>query len=235
MKQNLKTLGRFIFDLVFPITCMNCGREKTFLCERCLYKLEGLKNQLCLVCQKPAPYGRTHEKCVSRNTVDGSISALNYKNYEVKQIIATFKYKFIQILSDSLVSRLVKELNQQGLIDHFQKFTLVPVPLHKRRFRWRGFNQSELLTDSLAKVLHINVNKDLIHRVKHAKPQTKLTREERKTNLAQTFAIKNPPRPGGKFIIVDDVVTTGSTVNEIAKILKRSGASETWAITVAHG
>jgi len=230
----LKTLGTNLFDLVFPVACINCGREGSFLCSVCLPKLERLPNQWCVVCHKPAPYGKTHGDCVSRNTVDGSVSALNYKNPEVKRTIETFKYKFIETLSESLVARLAREIKTQGLDEYFQEFVLIPVPLHKKRFNWRGFNQSELLATSLSATLGIPINQDIIARIKNTKPQTKLTKEERKKNLNNAFSL-NDESNNGKFLLVDDVVTSGSTINEMAKALKKAGAAEVWAVTVAHG
>jgi competence protein ComFC len=235
LKQKLKTLGSNIFDLIFPISCVNCGQEGSFLCHKCLPKLERLPNQWCIVCHKPSPFGKTHGNCVSKNTVDGSVSSLSYKNSEVKRVIEIFKYKFIEELSESLADRVASEIKAQNLLEYFSEFVIVPVPLHKRRLNYRGFNQSELLTNSLSKKLSLDTNKNLIHRIKNTKPQTKLSKEERKKNLADAFSINTQSSSAGKFLLVDDVVTTGSTINEMAKVLKKTGASEVWAVSVAHG
>ena len=82
----VKEFGRGILDLVFPVSCLVCGRDGTYLCESCLAKLPRLDKQLCIVCHKPSPYGKTHPDCVSRNTVDGAVAGLNYKNKHVQKL-----------------------------------------------------------------------------------------------------------------------------------------------------
>lgn len=233
--QPLKTLGQYIFDLVFPVNCAICGKDEKYLCNKCLLKLSKLPNQLCIVCKKPSPYGKTHIDCVSRNTVDGTISALSYKDHNVKRVIEIYKYKFIEELSLDLIQSLTNEIQNQGLKNFFQEFVLIPVPLHKKRFFWRGFNQSELLATSLSQKLDIPINKELVQRIKNTKPQTKLTADERKKNLVEAFSVHTDQNYKQKFLLIDDVITTGSTLNEIAKVLKQAGAQEVWAATVAHG
>ncbi|MBI2607284.1 MAG: ComF family protein [Candidatus Doudnabacteria bacterium] len=172
---------------------------------------------------------------MSKNTIDGIVSALSYKDPLVKRVIELFKYKFIQELSEDLAAALLNEISAQGLGDYFREFILIPVPLHKKRFNWRGFNQAELLAASLAKINGIETNTDLIIRSKNTKPQTKLSATERKQNLTDAFREQAAQIAGKKFLLVDDVVTTGATLNELAKLLKKSKAQEVWAVTVAHG
>jgi competence protein ComFC len=231
--ESIKTLGRFAADLVFPISCVVCGRGDKFLCVDCQSKLTRLDRQLCIVCKKPAPYGKTHPQCVTRNTLDGIISALAYTDPRTKKIIQTFKYKFIYDLAPPLAEMIVQAIANVGIAGYFEDFIIIPVPLHKRRLSWRGFNQAELLAEALGKNLNIPVDKDLVVRSKFTTPQTELKAEQRKTNIENAFEIKKSST--GKYLLVDDVVTTGSTLNEIAKLLKKNGAAEIWATTIAHG
>jgi ComF family protein len=189
---------------------------------------------MCLVCQTPAPFGKTHANCVSRNTIDGAIAGLNYKNRHVNEIIRMFKYNFVSDLASPLSQTIVEAMDNQGLNDYFKDFTILPVPLHKRRMNWRGFNQSELLSKALAEKLNIPIQKDLVLRQKFTTPQTTLSAAERKKNLDQAFAL-NANVAGQKILLVDDVVTSGATAQELAKILKQGKASEVWIITAAHG
>lgn len=231
-----KYLGQAVLDLVFPITCLICGTPHTFLCVKCQGQLTRLTQQRCLACQQPSAFGKTHPSCVSKNTVDGAIAGLNYKDKHVEKIIETFKYNFISDLAQPLAELIIEAINRQELFDYFESFILVPVPLHPRRFNWRGFNQAELLAMALGEKLQISLASKLVNRSKFTKPQIKLTAEERRKNLDQAFAI-NPDASVGarKILIVDDVVTTGATMNELAKILKRAGAAEVWALSAAHG
>lgn len=232
--EQLKKLGQAILDLVFPISCLVCGADRTFLCEKCFSNLPRLDKQQCLACQTPAPFGKTHPDCATKNTIDGILSALPYQNRDVKKIIETFKYNFVSELKIPLGRTVIETIRKENLTEYFREFVIVPVPLHPRRYNWRGFNQAQLLADELSSILRIPVDNDTVTRFKFTKPQTKLTHDERKANIQNAFAL-NGLVADKKFLLVDDVVTTGSTLNEIARVLKHAQAKEVWAITAAHG
>jgi ComF family protein len=232
--ENIKKLAQAFLDLLFPISCLVCGADGIFLCEKCFENLPRLDKQECLVCQTPSPFGKTHHNCASKNKIDGILSALPYQNRSVKKIIETFKYNFVSELKVPLGRLIVKTIRQENLTEYFNEFTIIPVPLHPRRYNWRGFNQAQLLADELSEILRIPVDNQTVTRFKFTKPQTKLTHDERKKNIENAFAIAGLVADK-KFLLVDDVVTTGSTLNEIAKILKSAQAAEVWAITAAHG
>ncbi len=229
-----KKLGQSLLDLIFPISCLICGEDGSYLCDKCRTELPRLANQQCLVCQTPSPFGKTHVACKTKNTIDGSISALPYKDRNVHKIIETFKYNFVSDLSAPLASLLIDEIEKQGLKNYFQEFILIPTPLHQRRFNWRGFNQAHLLAEALSKKLEINIDNQLIQRTKFTQPQIKLNADERKRNMANAFELTKDAT-NKKLLVVDDVVTSGSTANELAKLLKRGHASEIWIVSVAHG
>lgn len=232
--DQLQRLGQEFLDLVFPISCLVCGADQTFLCEKCLKKLPRLEKQQCLVCQTPAPFGKTHPDCATKYSIDGILSALPYRNRDVKKIIETFKYNFVSELKVPLGRLVVETIRKENLTEYFREFIILPVPLHPRRYNWRGFNQAQLLADELSQILRIPVDNQMVTRFKFTIPQTKLTHDERKKNIENAFAL-NGSVSSKKFLLVDDVVTSGSTLNEIAKILKHAGATEVWAATAAHG
>jgi len=234
MIETIKRLGGLLLDLVFPISCINCGRDGYYLCDACHDKLDKLGQQQCLVCQKPSPFGKTHPDCVTRNTVDGAIAALNHKDPKVGSIIRTFKYNFVSSLSKPLAELIVAMIKREGLENYFGHFIIIPVPLHNRRFNWRGFNQAELLGRALAEELHILVDTGLVMRQKFTVPQTTLNAEARKRNIENAFSLLGDATDK-KFLIIDDVVTSGSTANELAKLLKSKKATEIWLATAAHG
>lgn len=234
LKNAIKRAGQEFLDLLFPVTCLVCGRDGMFLCDKCLIELPKLEKQQCLVCQTPAPFGKTHINCVSKNTIDGSIAALPYKDRQVNKIIETFKYNFVSDLALPLTKAIQTELAKQDLSDFFRDFIVVPVPLHARRFNWRGFNQAELLATKIAENLGLQVNNKLIIRNKFTKPQVKLDASERKRNMENAFSLSGDAS-GKKILLVDDVVTSGSTANELAKLLKHNHAQEVWILTAAHG
>lgn len=232
--EYLKKLGQGFLDLVFPISCLVCGKDDVYLCESCALNLPKLEKQECLVCQKPAPFGKTHPDCASKNQVDGALSALTHKDKHVRNLIWTFKYNFVSSLSPSLSKLIVEAIASQGLADYFNDFVVVPVPLHPRRLNWRGFNQASLLGQSLAQDLGTKIDEHLVARNKFTQPQTKLNAQERKRNLENAFALVGDAA-NKKILLIDDVVTSGSTANELAKLLKRGHAAEVWIVSAAHG
>lgn len=229
-----KKLGQEFLDLVFPIYCLVCGRDGKYVCDDCKYKLPRLDKQQCLVCQSPSPYGKTHPECVTRNSVDGALSALTHKDKYVQKIIHVFKYNFVSDLANPLSELIAATIKNQGLEDYFNDFVIVPVPLHARRFNWRGFNQAALLAKSMGKQLGLKIDESVVSRQKFTQPQVKLNADERKKNLEGAFNLTGDPT-NKKILLVDDVVTSGSTANELAKLLKRAHASEIWVVTAAHG
>ncbi len=234
IKTNLKKIGGFFADLVFPIECLVCGKSGSYLCDTCKDKLPKMEWQQCLVCQKPSPFGKTHTECVTRNSVDGALSALPHKNKNVYEIIKTFKYDFVSSLSTPLASLIVQTIKDQGLENYFQDFIIIPVPLHNRRYNWRGFNQALLLSLALAKNLGTKVDEHLVIRKKYTQPQVKLSAYERKQNMENAFELVGDAT-NKKIILVDDVITSGSTANELAKLLKQAKALEVWVVSAAHG
>ncbi|MBX4191516.1 MAG: ComF family protein [Candidatus Doudnabacteria bacterium] len=230
----LKKVGQGFLDLLFPISCIVCNKDGKYLCDDCKHKLPRLERQQCLVCQQPSPYGKTHPECVTRNSVDGALAALTHKDKLVHKIIQVFKYNFISDLANPLSELIADTIDKQGLKDYFQDFVIVPVPLHHRRFNWRGFNQASLLAKSMGQLLGIRVDDSLVTRQKFTQPQVKLNADQRKKNLEGAFSIIGTAA-NKKILLVDDVVTSGSTANELTKLLKKSHATEVWIITAAHG
>lgn len=119
---------------------------------------------------------------------------------------------------------------------------VTPVPLHPRRYRWRGFNQAANFAKSLSQVTHWPYHPDLLKRSKHTKPQSLLKGDERRQNLLGAFEFNNNTSPPSNnsllknypILLVDDVWTTGTTLKECAKVLKRNGAEKVWALTLAR-
>lgn len=226
----LKQISNHILDFIFPAFCAKCGLEGFYLCRECGKKLLRLQQQRCLICQQPSPFGKTHLDC-SKTKIDGLLSALPYRDPAVKSLIETFKYKFVNI-SELLGTFLVETIANQELNQFFQDFVIIPVPLHKKRFRWRGFNQSQLLAQALSASLNIPIAEKTISRIRYTKPQVELKHDERKENIKGAFEVLMDVA-GQNFLIIDDVVTTGATLNEIAKLLKKKKAHQVWALTLA--
>jgi len=220
-----------ILDLLFPKYCVGCKRLGSYLCPNCEKKLELIKVQNCPVCGHKSITGDTHKFCRKKYSLDGSTSIFNYK-FPIKEAVHQIKYRLIR---DEI--KTFTDLMLQNLPNNFQKFDLIiPIPLHPKKLKERGFNQSE----EIAKIISQNKNiplliKPLI-RIKPTKPQFNLKSEERKINIKDAFSCNNPGEITNKrILLIDDVATTYSTLNEAAYILKKSGASFVWSLTLAHG
>lgn len=245
----LNKLKNFVLDILFPKFCLCCGREKDYLCPDCRTLLEVVEDYYCL-CRFPkrifAP-----GKCPRCRTkkLNGLYSSVSYKSHLAKKLIRQFKYKpYIKDLSRDLSFLIITHfilLNHnfnnnttktvEIIRENFSKYILIPVPLYKKRMKERGFNQSEEIGKELAKFLKIPLIKNNLIKTKETLSQTKLTRNEREENIKNAFSVKN----GGKIkrkkiLLIDDIYTTGATMEECARILKKSGARSVWGVAVAR-
>jgi competence protein ComFC len=223
-----------LLDLLFPVVCLGCGDEGRYLCHACETKLKKNEVQLCAVCGSLSPFGLTHPNCKTEFSLDGLISAVAYKEPQVRKLVEFCKYKFISDITEVMAGLMAKEVQNLELVDYFKDFILIPLPLHQSRKRWRGFNQAELIASHFAIKLNFPQNNEILIRKKKTKVQAELKDDERKTNVQEAFQttvnVQNQ-----KFIIIDDVSTTRSTLSEACTALKKSGATEVWGITFAQG
>lgn len=223
-----------LLDLIFPKRCVSCGAFGKYICNKCFAKIEFLEKAICPICQRQAISGKTHPKCVGRFRLDGLAVACKYKG-PIKLAIQKVKYKWIYDIEKVLVDLLASQIWK---FDLPQNSILVPIPLSKKRKNWRGFNQAEILTKTLSRKF-IHPFKDIFLRVIETKTQVGLTREERRRNIMGAFALNKKVGKkqiaGRNFILVDDVYTSGATMQEAAKILKKTGAKSVWAMAVALG
>ena len=195
----------------------------------------------CIGCKRNTPFGQTCFLCAKTNSVDQLLIVADYKDPLVEKSLKFLKYRFISDLERPLSVLMKKYLKWLTLDKKFNVFEgsplLIPVPLHPRRLNWRGFNQSELLAKDIADTFQMEMALDVIERTGNAVPQADIKeREERLKNLNGIFGVKNGIRIAGReILLIDDVCTTGATLNECAKVLKASGASKVVALVVARG
>ncbi len=161
----------------------------------------------------------------------GMISVWRYQGV-VRKAVVKLKYKFVTDLAEELIQAFVNRLKTQDL--SFDKAILIPVPLHRSRQRWRGFNQAELLGRIIAEKMDWGLASDLVVRTRQTKPQVELKGADRRTNVVDTFAVTNKPiKRHLTYVIFDDVATTGSTIKEVTKVLRSAGARKIWGLTIA--
>jgi len=228
---------KIILDILFPRRCVGCSKLGSYFCSKCIAQIEITKHQICPVCEKWAIDGATHPRCKTKYTIDGLTSFFHYDGV-IQQAVKLLKYRFVSDLAKEFVD-LIPSSYLQFLILNFKFLILIPIPLHPSRFRFRGFNQAEILGKLIASKLNISVRTDILKRAKKTTPQVEMKdRKKRLTNMGNAFAINHLAMKqlgNGAVLLFDDVFTTGATLRSAANVLKRAGAKKVWGIVMAHG
>jgi len=238
--MNFYKLQLRILDFFFPKTCVLCQKEGSFLCLDCFSKIQIKFGPHCPFCQKRIPEGRICQTCKKKNnlSLDGFVNIVSYGDKDVRTIIDSFKYDFLEQLHKPIFALFIKYFKQNQEIEFIKNpddFILIPIPLFWRRLHWRGFNQAENLGGSLSQFLHIPFKKHVLKRVKNTSPLAKIKNEKhRREEIKDAFSIKNKDKiKGKKIILIDDVATTLSTLDEAARLLKASGTKEVLGLVFA--
>src|SRR3990167_2385318 len=146
-----------ILDLLFPKRCVSCGAFGKYICNNCFSKIEFLEKAICPICQRQAISGKTHPRCAGKFHLDGLAVACKYKG-TIKLAIKKVKYKWVYDIEKVLVDLLASQIWK---FDLPQNPILIPVPLHRKRKNWRGFNQAEILAKNLAKKFKVEYSASL--------------------------------------------------------------------------
>jgi ComF family protein len=220
-----------IWDIVFPKKCINCKKEGSHLCEDCLSLIEINPYQYCL-CEKLEKRDKC-DNCKNRY-LDKILSAASFKNKILKEAVHKFKYGYIKDLCQPLAILILSHFEVAN-IEINDSFVIVPVPMTDKKKRRRGFNQSEEMAKVISEATGIPLFSDLLVKTKETSPQMELKKEERINNVKDCFEIKKEEMIKDKIVLLlDDVYTTGSTLEECAKVLKQSAAKEVWGLTVGR-
>jgi len=244
----LTRIRKFFLDLFFPKKCLGCGKHDTYLCPDCFSRLsagqaQNILNNSCFFCGKISWQGRICLEHKPDVYLDRIISATEYKNPLIRDLIKNLKYNFVQELAEPLSQLLIQSLRQNFQFSMTNdQFLIVPIPLHERRLRYRGFNQAELLAQKVAQHFNLEISNNILVRKIFTEPQAKFKEdyEKRRANLKNIFVV-DPEQSRRKsiankiIILIDDVATTGTTLIEAARTLKENNAKEVWALTVAKG
>lgn len=220
----LKKLYNFILDLLLPQYCLGCHKNGESICEDCLWK--AIRN--------------------TENLGEDTFAVYSYHDPVIKEAIKALKYKGAKVISVSLAKALYEasleiiseeiELENKLLK---QKILVIPVPLHRTRLQKRGFNQSEEIAKKICELDEnrtLEINTKVLERTKETPSQVSVVnREKRLSNLRDAFSIKNKDEINGKTILlIDDVITTGATMDSCRKKLLKAGAKKVIAFSVAH-
>jgi len=213
-----------ILDIVFPVKCILCDKAGA---------------DLCLKCLKDAPMAE-------RESAKWIFPLYDYRHPAIKKSLWLLKYKgkkrLANVFAEIIYEKILEELSELSVLENFTEPILIPIPLSPKRYRERGFNQTELICRELIKInnLRHGVNMQLANNIlikpKETEHQARIRdRRERLKNIAGSFAVKNNEKIKGKnIILIDDILTTGATLSEAKKVLKQAGARKVIAFTVAH-
>jgi len=230
-----------LLDLLFPKICLGCGSQGEYFCTECKQKIRKTY-QICPICSKPSPFGRTHNFCLSKFSLEGLFSFFAYGGI-IREAVHKLKYKLVTDLEQEFW-RLIKdeigkkEIEMTVLNQNLKKEkpTVVPIPLYWYKQNLRGFNQSSLFGKRIAGHFKLQFSDKLLVRRNNSVSQTKLTKEEREKNIKGIFSISPNLLTSylPNVLLVDDVWTTGSTMKEAARVLKEAGVKKVWGLTVAR-
>jgi len=218
-------------DLLFPQHCVGCGKEGEFLCYSCRQSLSRITPPLCPRCGRPQPSGILCPGCVSWSAqIDGIRSPFRFDG-TMREAIHQLKYRNLR----ALAVPLAKLLQDYLITNPVPAEVLVPVPLHQKRLRERGYNQSSLLARQLGKLANLPIVDDCLIRQRHATPQARTaTVEERRSNVTDAFACRDHRLRDKQVLLIDDVSTSGATLDACAAALKAGGATSVWGLVMAR-
>lgn len=206
-------------DFLFVTECLHCGvhlhDDEQRVCVRCW-------NALTIVSENDYTYNVLTERFRDGGVIDDFETLFYFEKGKLLQTVAhSLKYEEVMAFGFELGIRLGKKVSDR-MID-----AIIPVPLNKRKERERGYNQSDVIAAGISSVLNIPVLSRIVRRTKYTVTQTHLNAEERKKNIADAFEVINAERiREKKILLVDDIITTGSTIQEIARVLKKNGAGQ---------
>lgn len=237
--ETVTSLWWDVLDFIYPQRCPVCqtalssGRE--LMCQNCMFKFREKKRLLgpyCPSCKRQLPSLSDGCECEESDPALEALFSLGVYDEEMKALIENFKYKRKRRLGSFLSELLSESLLDSAKLPRAD--FIVAVPLHKRKLRERGFNQSKIIASQLSEKLGIPALSDSVIRKRNTRTQTGLSREERRKNVKDAFKLTGKvDLKGRRLLLVDDVLTTGATMSECARTLKSAGAERIWGVTLA--
>lgn len=234
----LKKICDGVGRLLFPPRCPICDEVVSWrergICRACIKKTQYVLPQRCCKCGKhlEAEAEEYCDDCKEKTHYYDAGRAL-YEYASVAQSLYRFKYsgrrEYAEVFGEEIAFYLkdfLREIQPDGLL---------PVPMYPGKERVRGYNQAALLARALGREMHLPVYEGLVQRVRNTKPLKMLNPEERVNNLKKAFILKENGVELKVVVIIDDIYTTGSTIDEIAKVLRRAGVEKIYFITLAIG
>ena len=231
MLPQMKILKKAALDLLFPQICLACGSEGELICGNCQKSLPRIYPPICPRCGKPQASGILCPACISKKShIDAIRSPFKFEGV-IREAIHQYKYQNLRSLT-GLFGKLLKDYWMQNPLP---VELVIPVPLHPRRFKERGYNQAAILAAEFGNIFHFKVLPSGLTRIKYVISQTQTKSvEERRENLKQAFVCRDSALTGKEVMLIDDVSTSGATLNACAEALKTAGARTVWGLVLAQ-
>lgn len=240
---SLQGLIRHATRWLLPATCAIChtpltGDATPHFCDACWSTISLMPPSRCSRCDRPFPspiatrYSPTHtcQSCATRPPSYTKAWTLYPYVPPLQEALCLYKYRGKVSLAPTLARLMIDQLPPLEPVD-----LIMPIPLHSERLREREFNQSLLLADLIGQHLHCPVSYTNLLRIAPSHPQTTLSRKDRLRNLRKAFSLRHPDAVLKKgILLIDDVYTTGTTVNECAKTLRKAGSGDVYVLTLAR-
>jgi len=232
MVNVLEMFAEAFVDFVYPPSCTTCarmlGRGERYICGRCWDNFERVVRTESII-------QNMEQKFINDESLDGIDSLFLFgEDQRVRTAVHILKYNGAEAVAANFAALLARKIAAGDLIPACD--SVVPVPLHPARQRERGYNQSELISSRVAAALGMSHEPRLLKRTRQTQTQTLLDAERRKSNISGAFEVDRDllvTLKGKRILIIDDVITTGSTIKECARTLKRGGATSVYAASAA--
>lgn len=228
---------KFVLDLLYPARCPVCDRPAPFgtdICPECLRALPVIETRRCAKCGKPVEeFEKYCEDCSKNPHVYTRGLGIFLYDEQMKKTMAALKYKGRREYG-AVLGRLVYE-RARGELLRWRPQAIVPIPIHPDRKNERGYNQAEEIAGPIAELAGIRLCPDLLVRTERTGPMKKLTRAERFENMKDAIAVRGGCFVPDRVLIVDDIYTTGATIDAAAHALRSAGAREIYFLSVCIG
>lgn len=219
-----------LLDWIYPPSCVGCKQSGTLFCSECLDSIQYLNNGLCPTCGYPRFNARVCLGCSHHSPNYNQIRSVAAYTGSIREGLHQLKYQNHLGLGIEFASML----NQLVVKQNWQIDLIVPVPLSKNRRKERGYNQSALIALPLSLQLECKMDDKLITRTKETQTQVELDKHQRQKNLENAFHVPTNRCIDKNILVVDDVITTGATINDCARALKSAGAKEVYAVSIGR-
>lgn len=224
-----------LLDLVYPPYCVSCGRMGAWLCAACLEAYPAFRPPWCARCGRPLGHDGLCRTCRGVSSPLRAVRSVGPHVAPLRDAVHALKYEGVRALAEALAERMAATCALAG----FPVTAIVPVPLHARRVRQRGYNQAALLARALAGCLGLPLHEEWLARERNTRSQVGLTRAERWANVDGAFRVTDVhggvgAPAGQRVLLVDDVYTSGATLRAAAAALRAATAEGVWAITLTR-